>query len=208
VKHDPRKGDIILPNACYVSIGYCAGLGQSADSGIEFISMEQYKSNIHLWSTCMANWIQQCIHIHILQYIHELHTYTPTSKYQVTSNKWASAEAIPEIVSCLSSIEILNFSTANNSHFYGVVGLRFISIQRSRPDDYCNKKLIQGIKPVIKCKVYVNNFVTALRYNTQKRGTSNGDLWNQCGQLEVSGWHNYYSNCGYSNKCTSPAHGS
>jgi hypothetical protein len=180
-----------------------SGMGQCADSGIKFISMEQCKSYIHLWSTCMANWIQ-CIHIHILQCIHVLGLHPSTWREWVPRPSHKSLM----IVSCLFSIETLNFSTANNSHFYGVVGLRFISIQRSRPNAYCNKKLIQGIKPVIKCKVYVNYFVTALWPNTRNRGTSNGDSGNQCRQLEVRGWHNYYSNCGYSNKRTSPAHGS
>jgi hypothetical protein len=171
-----------------------------------------------------------------------MHTHSHTTMHTRVrpTSKWHERVPSPShkplmIMSCLFSIEILNFSTANNkpffgrgrpsfyfnskkpaqwlkywtsrqriiSHLFSVVGLRFISIQRRRPNDYCNKKLIQGIKPVIKCKVYVNYFVTVIWHNTWRWGTSNGDSGNQWGELEVRGWHNYYSN-----KRMSPAHAS
>jgi hypothetical protein len=72
-------------------------------------------------------------HIHV-------HTTMHRPTHVRLSSKWRERLSRPShkplmILSCLSSIEILNFSTANNHHFYGVVGLPFISIQRSWPDD-------------------------------------------------------------------------
>jgi hypothetical protein len=82
-----------------------------------------------------------------------MHTCVDSWAYiQVT---WVSAEAILQIaddrVVFFFSIEILNFSTANNSHFYGIV-----SIQRSRPDDYCNNMwtiLLQRYDTILESEV-------------------------------------------------------